>query len=201
MFFKLLDYICRARWPEGQCVQRIKKCELCHRWFCDPAIMRSCNPTILNKISISAIIFSSEQNRTQNWENTYKNTKEIPKLVLFRRSHVRWSCNPAIRSDALHHKSSASSQSSAIIQQTWTTKWRKHTYKQAKEIPKLVLFRRSHVRRSCNPAIRSDALHHKLSASSQHLQSSNKPELQSEEKTLTNRLKKSQNSFFFEDRT
>ena len=68
---------------------------------CNPAIMRSCNPAILNKISISA-----------------------------------------------------------IIQQTWTTKWRKHTYKQAKEIPKLVLFRRSHVRHSCNPAIRSDALHH-----------------------------------------
>ena len=89
----------------------------------------------------------------------YKNTKEIPKLILFRRSHVRWSCNPAIRSDALHLKSSASSRSSAIIQQTWTTKWRKHTYKQAKEIPKLVLFRRSHVRHSCNPAIRSGALH------------------------------------------
>ena len=127
---------------------------------CNPAIMRSCNPAILNKISISAIIYSHHNKPNPKLRKyLYKNTKEIPKLVLFLRSHVRRSCNPAIRSGALHHKSSASSQSSAIIQQTWTTKWRKHTYKQAEEIPKLVLFRRSHVRRSCNPAIRSGALH------------------------------------------
>ena len=91
---------------------------------CNPAIMRSCNPTILNKISISAIIYSHHNKPNPKLRKyLYKNTKEIPKLILFRRSHVRWSCNPAIRSDALHHKSSASSQSSAIIQQTWTTKW------------------------------------------------------------------------------
>ena len=131
----------------------------------------------------------------------YKNTKEIPKLILFRRSHVRWSCNPAIRSDALHHKSSASSQSSAIIQQTWTTKWRKHTYKQAKEIPKLILFRRSHVRRSCNPAIRSDALHHKSSASSQSSAIIQQTWTTKWRKHTYKNTKNSQNSIFFVDRT
>ena len=44
----ILDYTCRARWPEGQCVQRIKKCELATDDFaivqsCNHAIMQSCN--------------------------------------------------------------------------------------------------------------------------------------------------------------
>ena len=125
--------------------------------FCNHAIMQSYN--LEQNINICNHLLIRTKPNPKLRKYLYKNTKEIPKLVLFRRSHVRWSCNPAIRSDALHHKSSASSQSSATIQQTWTTKWRKHTYKQAKEIPKLVLFRRSHVRRSCNPAIRSGALH------------------------------------------
>ena len=112
--------------------------------MCNPA-MRSYNPAILNKISISAIIYSHHN-------------KPNPKL-------------------------------------------RKYIYKNIKEIPKLDLFCRSHVRRTCNPAIRSDALHHNHLHHLNHLQSSNKPEQQSEENTLTNRLKKSQNSFFFEDRT
>ena len=128
-------------------------------------ILRSCNHAIMQSYNLEQDINICNHLLIRTKPNPklrkylYKNTKEIPKLVLFRRSHVRWSCNPAIRSDALHHKSSASSQSSAIIQQTWTTKWRKHTYKNTKEISKLDLFCRSHVRRSCNPAIRSGALH------------------------------------------
>ena len=94
-------------------------------------------------------------------------------------------------------------QSSALIatnnkpeQQSEKTHLQKH-----QRNPKLDLFRRSHV--DDLAVLQSDPmryitnhLHHL-----NHLQSSNKPEQQSEENTLTNRLKKSQNSFFFEDRT
>ena len=114
-------------------------------------ILRSCNHAIMQSYNLEQDINICNHLLIRTKPNPklrkylYKNTKEIPKLVLFRRSHVRWSCNPAIRSNALHHKSSA------IIQQTWTTKWRKHTYKNTKEIPELDLFWRSHVSRSCNP--------------------------------------------------
>ena len=85
---------------------------------CNPAIMRSCN--LEQDINICNHLLSSQQNRTQNWENTFTKTIKKSQNSVFSRSHVDYL---AIRSDALHHKSSASSQSSAIIQQNWTAKW------------------------------------------------------------------------------
>ena len=120
--FYLLDYTCRARWPEGQCVQRRKNTKfvrddfaIMQSWYQDiniynhllsspkhePKTLKtplqehqkeletqpfershvdnlailqswSCNPAIL--ISISAIICSHLQNRTQNSENTFTGT-------------------------------------------------------------------------------------------------------------------------------
>ena len=114
---------------------------------CNPAIMRSCNPAILNKISISAIICSHHNKtepKTEKKPLLVQKHQRIPKLV---------DDLAILQSDPLRY---------IIICNHPTNlnnKVKKHTYKQAKEIPKLVLFRRSHVRRSCNPAIRSDALH------------------------------------------
>ena len=122
-----------------------------------------------------------------------KKMRTLPQMILR-------SCNPAIMrscNPAILNKISIS----AIIYSHHNKpnpKLRKYLYKSTKEIPKLDLFCRSHVRRSCNPAIRSDRY---ISNHLNHLQSSDKPEQQSEENTLTNRLKKSRNSFFFEDRT
>ena len=126
-------------------------------------ILQSCNPircVTSQIICIISIICNHPINLNIKVKKTYLQTGwRNPKTRSFSkiaRKTILQSCNP-IR--CVTSQSSASSQSSAIIQQTWTPKWRKHTYKQAKEIPKLVIFRRSHVRRSCNPAIRSGALH------------------------------------------